>query len=96
MDQRVKGSPIAYLHGVEFHLDAPAHIQCHILPETLAFLRDRFASGLKGSFVELFHRLREPILQLTATKLEAGRFEPNGWLCLRVDDAIALFGPPSE
>jgi len=92
MDQRVKGQPIAHLHGVEFTLvDPNVHVACHILPETLAYLRDRFLSGLRGSPIELFHQLREQILQLATAKLAAGSFESNGWLCLRVGDAIELF-----
>ena len=96
MDQRITGSPVAYPHGVEFRVDSHPHVQCHILPETLAFLRDRFANGLTGSFIKLFHQLREQILRLATFKLASGRLEPNGWLCLRIEDAIQLFDRHSE
>jgi hypothetical protein len=96
MDQRITGSPVADLHGVKFRVDLHPHVQCHILPETLAFLRDRFANGLTGSFIKLFHQLREQILRLAMFKLAAGRLESNGWLCLKIEDAIQVFGRPSE
>lgn len=88
MDQRLKGSPISTWHGIDFTTQlGDRAILCRLAPETLIYLRDRFAPGLRDSPLGLFRRLWDEVMTVAVWKETQGAFETDGTMHLLVEDA---------